>query len=337
MDISVIIINYKTPQYVIDCITSLREKTKGITYEIIVVDNDSGDNSVSVLKETFGNTITLIESDSNLGFGRANNLGAKYATGKYLFLLNSDTLLVNNALKILFDYIEHNEKIGVVGGNLYTRDMSPNNSYSDEFLSADQFKKQARWSSIIYSMISCKVLHKFRSGKARQRLAYKGHYNFTDFPQKVAFIFGTDMMLKKSIFDQVGGFDPRFFMYAEEEELSWRIAKAGYCSVCVPDAKIIHFDGGSFSKADEASRISRYRIRQTGDMTYCLIVLGAEGLRNYYEARMLFFQRRYITLGKLLRNSRLISAGEQEKKLLTEVYEGVLCKHGLARNDVKTT
>ena len=76
MDISVIIINYKTPQYVIDCITSLREKTKGITYEIIVVDNDSGDNSVSVLKETFGNTITLIESDSNLGFGRANNLGA---------------------------------------------------------------------------------------------------------------------------------------------------------------------------------------------------------------------------------------------------------------------
>ena len=72
-------------------------------------------------------------------------------------------------------------------------------------------------------------------------------------------------------------------------------------------------------------------------MTYCLIVLGAEGLRNYYEARMLFFQRRYITLGKLLRNSRLISAGEQEKKLLTEVYEGVLCKHGLARNDVKAT
>ena len=101
MDISVIIVNYHSAKMVMDCINSIYSQTRGASFEIIVVDNASGDGSVELLRETFGERITVIASPENLGFGRANNLGAAQAKGKYLFLLNPDTLLVNDALGIL--------------------------------------------------------------------------------------------------------------------------------------------------------------------------------------------------------------------------------------------
>ena len=103
---------------VIECVESVLKKTEGITYEIIIVDNGSGDNSETILKRQLGDSITLVEAEENLGFGKANNLGAEYAKGEYIFLLNPDTLLVNNAIKILYDYIKINRKIAVVVGNL---------------------------------------------------------------------------------------------------------------------------------------------------------------------------------------------------------------------------
>lgn len=116
LDVSVIIINYNTLKMTDECICSVIEKTSGISYEIILVDNASTDGS----KEFFSNDprVTYIYNDENLGFGRANNRGIEIASGKYLLLLNSDTLLLNNAVRLFFNYFENYgdaQAIGALG------------------------------------------------------------------------------------------------------------------------------------------------------------------------------------------------------------------------------
>ena len=130
MDVSIIIVNYNTADLIVDCIESINRYTKDISFEIIVVDNNSSDKSCSVLEEKFNNII-LIKSKDNLGFGRANNLGALTAKGKYLLLLNSDILLIDNSIKKFFDFMEEQpNEVAACGGNLYYPDMRPNFSYS---------------------------------------------------------------------------------------------------------------------------------------------------------------------------------------------------------------
>lgn len=106
MDVSIIIVNYHSADLVVDCINSVFEKVNNLKYEIIVVDNASEDGSVEKLEQIFGKQIIVISSEKNLGFGKANNLGVTKARGKYLFLLNPDTILVNDAIQYLYDYID---------------------------------------------------------------------------------------------------------------------------------------------------------------------------------------------------------------------------------------
>ena len=101
MDVSIIIVNYKTLSLIVNCIRSIIEKTDGISYEIIVVDNNSNDDFSKCLKDKFGNLVKCVPLQENIGFGRANNEGLKIATGRNIFYLNPDTLLINNAIKIL--------------------------------------------------------------------------------------------------------------------------------------------------------------------------------------------------------------------------------------------
>ena len=120
MDVSIIIVNYNTKQLLKDCLNSIYEHTENISFEVIVSDNGSKDGSIEMLKAEFPQVI-LIENNANLGFGKANNKGLAIAKGKYIFYLNSDTILLNNAVKLFFDYFEENgkkENIGALGCNL---------------------------------------------------------------------------------------------------------------------------------------------------------------------------------------------------------------------------
>ena len=132
MDVSIIIVNYNTEKLVIDCINSIINKTTNINYEIIVVDNNSDNGSFNKIIDTFPissyiNTncldIKFIRNEQNIGFGLANNEGFKQAKGEYLFCLNPDTIIVNNAIKILYDFMENNTECGACGGNLYDLNM----------------------------------------------------------------------------------------------------------------------------------------------------------------------------------------------------------------------
>lgn len=229
MDVSIIIVNYNTKALIKKSLQSVFEKTKEICFEVIVVDNASHDGSQQMLKEEFPDVI-LVESCENLGFGKANNLGAKYACGKYLFLLNPDTILLNNAVKILSDFLNNNLNIGICGGNLYYKDEQPALSYS-------MFFPSIMWELNI--LFSCKI----------ERLIYgkNAQFNHTNNAREVAYITGADLMIRTDLFCQLNGFDKNFFMYFEETELTYRVKNAGYKVYNVPQAQIIHLEGQTLS------------------------------------------------------------------------------------------
>lgn len=225
MDVSTIIVNYNTQKLLLDTIASIKEKSFSIEYEIIVVDNNSIDDSVEETKSKFPD-VKVILSKENVGFGRANNLGVKHAKGKYIFFLNSDTLLVNNAVKILFDFFENNpdRNLGIAAGNLFTKDMAPNFSYSTYLPNL--------WTHLLYRL----YLAKFFSSE---------NFNSSGNAKKVGQVIGADLMISKKLFDEIGGFDPFYFMYVEDTDMQKTITNMGYSIFSVPEAKIIHLQGSS--------------------------------------------------------------------------------------------
>lgn len=228
MDVSIIIVNYNTKDLLENCIKSINERTYNLDFEIIIVDNASIDGSQDYVKQNYPKVV-LIESDENLGFGKANNLGAKYAKGEFLFLLNSDTILLNNAVKILYDYMVDNPKVGISGGNLYDANERPTISFSQLMPNV------------------CNDIDSFFGG-IYSKIIYNENlfFNHTNKAMNIdGYISGADMMIKNSVLDKAGLFDCDFFMYYEETELTWRIKKLGYKIVSVPDARIIHLEGGS--------------------------------------------------------------------------------------------
>lgn len=256
MDVSIIIVNYNTYNLTLNCIESIIKNTDSISYEIILVDNASKDGS----KELFSKDKRLkyIYLEENIGFGRANNVAAEYASGKFLFFLNSDTLLLNNAINILYQYLIANPKVAICGGNLYDGEMQLTHSFSKLFPS-------------IVNDIDLALNRKL------SKLIIKGgvEYNTTNQPVKVAYITGADLMIRKDIFISEKGFDPDFFMYFEETELSTRITNKGWDIMNIPSAKIIHLEGKSLAYSPQKSRMilksKRLYFKKTYNKFYCII------------------------------------------------------------------
>lgn len=229
MDISIIVVNYNTINLVIDSIDSILQKTIGITYEIIIVDNNSSDNSEKILYQKYQNSIIFIPLMENIGFGRANNEGIKISKGRNILFLNPDTLLINNAIKILSDYLDTHAEVGACGGNLYDENLEPTISYEMNF------------PSIFYEI-------DFYCGRILSCLFYgkNSKFNFTENIKSVAYISGADLMIRKKDLDVVGFFNDKFFMYYEETELCFRIKKNGFQLKNIPQARIQHLEGKSF-------------------------------------------------------------------------------------------
>ena len=227
MDVSIILVNYNTTRLLLQAIDSIYEKSAGFTFEVIVVDNNSSENPEKEIREKYGDQITLISLSENIGFGKANNEGIKIAKGRYIFLLNTDTYLINNAIYILMQYMDTHLDVGSCGGNLYNAQLQHTYSYH----------------KIPYGIRSYEV-SVLTMGFSRRFVKYP-FYNTSENAIEVGNISGADMMLRKSVLDTVGIFDPDFFMYCEESELSWRIRKAGYKNINVPQAKIVHLEGKS--------------------------------------------------------------------------------------------
>lgn len=226
MDISIIIVNYNGGEKINDAIHSVFATSDKTEVEVIVVDNSSTDGSPEAIIKTFGGRITLVEMGRNAGFAAANNAGLAKASGRYILFLNPDTIVLNGALQTMMAYMETHPDTGACGGNLYSMDMQPRFSYWTLLPGV-----RMEWSGLF----SDKFLHRKHKGSHE--------HNYTGKPKEVAYIMGADLMVRKTMLEEVGKMDEAFFLFYEETELCYRIRRAGYKIVNVPDAHIIHLEG----------------------------------------------------------------------------------------------
>lgn len=226
LELSIVIINYNTCKMTCECIDSVFKHVSGIDFEVILVDNASTDESKNVFSKD--DRIKYIYSEKNLGFGRANNLGVDYSEGRNILFLNSDTLLMNNAAKILSEYLDSHPECGICGGNLFDVDGKPTYSFYRNYPSL--FRD-------FYTPLSKKY------GKLKYGI--NQFHNHTGKPMEVSQISGADLMINKRVINKYGCFNPVFFMYYEDAELCFRVAKQGYKIMSIPEACIKHLCGKS--------------------------------------------------------------------------------------------
>jgi len=230
MDVSIIIINYNTKQITQNCIESVIKFTKDIKYEIILIDNASSDGSQEFFSSLMG--IKLIKSKENLGFGRANNLGYSHSSGKYIFLLNSDTILLNNAVKEFFTEAEKmDNSIACLGTILRDKELNSNHSFGN-------FPKLK--DDLLYNFFWLPLNFLFKLNN--KTIGF--HFNQTN-NGKVDYITGADLFLRRRIIEEFGLFDPSYFMYYEETDLQKKYHSHGFFSKIIETPKIIHLEGAS--------------------------------------------------------------------------------------------
>ena len=230
MDVSVIMINYNTYDLTKDAIDSIIEQTQGIEYEIILIDNCSPDGSGEKLQALYGDKIVYIQAGGNLGTSKSFNIGLKRSTGKYVLWLNTDILLKENFIKKLFDYMESDPQCGICGGNMLDFRGRPGNSFRKSF---ENLGSMRRLYSIFFNLLK-KLPHR------------NPEYNYSKKPRRVAWVGGVDMMVRREVFDAVGGLDEVIFMYAEEMEFQYRVTKlTNYTIMSVPWAHMYHLENGS--------------------------------------------------------------------------------------------
>jgi GT2 family glycosyltransferase len=234
MKLSVIIVNYNVKHFLQQCLNSVLEAAKKIDTEIWVVDNNSVDGSVQMLKTNFPQ-IKLIANKTNLGFSKANNQAIKKAKGKYILLLNPDTIVEENTFVKIVDFMEKHPKAGGLG----VRMIDGNGKFLPESKRGIPTPKVA-----LFKMLGlCRL---FPKSKLFARY-YLGHLDKNK-TNEVEILSGAFMLIRKSVLDEIGLLDETFFMYGEDIDLSYRILKAGYKNYYFADTTIIHYKGESTKK-----------------------------------------------------------------------------------------
>lgn len=243
MDVSIIIVNWNTCDISRDCLRSIAEQTKGIAYEVIFVDNASSDDSVEMVKNEFPQ-IVLVSNSENKGFAAANNQGMKVARGRYVLLLNSDTLILDNAIAKTVAYADKHPEAGVVGCRVLNQDRT---------LQPTCFM----YPSLLNLFLSSTYLYKLLP---RSRFCGREHMSWWDRnnEMEVDVITGCFMLVRQEAIKDVGLMDESFFMYAEETDWCYRFQKAGWKNFFSPEGEIIHL-GGASSKKVRPEMIIRLR------------------------------------------------------------------------------
>ncbi|MCK9424703.1 MAG: glycosyltransferase [Ignavibacteriaceae bacterium] len=235
MDLSIIIVNYNVKEFLQNLLTSLFKAVANLTSEIIIVDNGSDDGSVEMLRDKFPQ-ITLIANKENLGFSKANNLGLKIAKGKFLLLLNPDTIVQEDTFEKLIKFFNQQQDAGMTGCKILNPDGTLQLACRRSF--------PGPWTSF------CKV-----SGLSalfpNSRLFARYNLTFMDENQsyEVDAISGSFMMVRREVFEKIGGLDEQFFMYGEDLDWCYRVQKSGWRVYYVHETTIIHYKGESTKRS----------------------------------------------------------------------------------------
>jgi len=238
--LSIIIISWNVKNDLIRCLKSLYEYQPSNKFEVVVVDNASTDGTVEAIKNNFPEVVVLSNSE-NRGFAAANNQGIERSRGKYILLLNPDTIVHPDSLNILVNFMDGNADVGACGPKLLNEDgtIQPSARRFPTFRGA------------LYRHTALRFLRIFRNEYKKWLMKDFDHKTQMDIDQ----VMGAALMVKRSITDRIGTMDEQFFMYYEEVDLCYRVKQAGWRVVFVPAAVITHFGGQSSGQIPVGKRI----------------------------------------------------------------------------------
>jgi GT2 family glycosyltransferase len=244
MKLSIIIVSWNVMDILSDCLDSIIRRPVAFSYEIIVVDNASTDGTADHIKKKF-QTVRVVENSENQGFAQANNQGASRAGGEYLFFLNPDTILLDEAIRNLVDFMDRNPDIAMSGPRILNEDKTLQASV----------RNFPSWPGAFYRYTILKYMGLFKSHFE------KWHNRGFDYDKQadIEQLIGAAMLIRKVTFEQVGRFDERFFMYYEEVDLCRRLKDAGLRVVYYPGARMIHLGGKSAKQIPARTRFVMLR------------------------------------------------------------------------------
>ena len=233
MELSIIIINWHSKKFLKNCLKTIIDNTINLAYEIIVVDNASYDGCETLIKKHFPD-VKFIQSNKNLGFAKANNLAYQYSSGHNILFLNPDTEIIDNAISNLLKNLEELPNAGIVGPILLNSDLTIQESCVQSY------------PTIINQVLDSQILRNLfpKSNLWGNSPIYNSH----DKPYKVDSVSGASLMIKRSIFEKVKYFSEDYFMYSEDIDLCYKVNQLGYDIYFIPNAKILHYGGGSSEK-----------------------------------------------------------------------------------------
>lgn len=219
--LSIIILSFNTKKLTLDCIRSIfriyKKNIENNELEIVVSDNDSKDGTIEEIEKI--KEVRLVKNSKNFGFSKGNNLGERKANGKYILFLNSDTEIKDDGFVKMIDFMDKNEKIGVLGAKLLNPNGKPQKSCGNFYT----------FFNLLFTIFG------------KDTFVRKSPNSI----QEVDWISGASFMMRKDVFDKTGGFDEDFFMYIEDMELCYRVKKMGYKTYFYPNIKLIHKELGS--------------------------------------------------------------------------------------------
>ena len=229
--VSIMLVNWNTREMTLECLRSVIAQTKRVSYEIIVVDNGSKDSSAEAIAQEFPEVRLMAESQ-NHGFAKATNLSVEKACGRFILLLNTDTVVLDGAIDSLVNFALQNPAAGIWGGRTV---------FADGSLNPDScWGKMTPWS--VFCMATG-LAAAFGNSALLNPEAYGGWQR--DAERTVDVVQGSFFLIKRDLWDHLGGFDKAFFMFGEEADLCARAVAAGASPLMTPDAQIVHYGGQS--------------------------------------------------------------------------------------------
>lgn len=290
MQLSVIILNYNVRYFLEQCILSVQEAIRGLEAEIIVVDNNSPDDSCQMIKERFPEVI-LIENKENVGFPKGNNIGVERAKGEYICILNPDTVVAEDTFEKILAFARTKTDLGIIGCKLIDG--------TGNFLRESKRGIPSPW--VAFTKIS--GLYKIAPSSNVFGRYYAGHLTENQ-TGKVAVLVGAFMVLKRELYKEVGGFDERYFMYGEDIDFSFSVLKKGLSNYYFHETSIIHYKGESTVK--DGTYMKRFQ----------------QGMELFYEKNMkssIFFSI-FMKFGMLFFSFIKMFQGKSKPKINPESY-----------------
>lgn len=240
MDLSIVIVNWRTRDFLAECLNSVFSSNLDRNVEVLVVDNCSNDGSAELINEQFPD-VRLIVNSTNVGFARANNQAIIKTSGKNILLLNPDTILKNDAINLMVDYLALDPGAGVVGPRLLNPDGTLQVSAFPEPTLPREF----------WRMFHLDEVHHYAE--------YPMNEWSIEAAKEVDVLMGACFLVRRKVLDQVGLLDGDFFVYSEEVDLCTRIREFGWRLIWLPTAEVIHFGGQSTQQVSQEMFLQLYQ------------------------------------------------------------------------------